>query len=142
MSTTGKKLKNGRARRMFDIPHSKQFLLPSLQMTSFPSSHYEIVILECTDVYGTWDVSSDNVVQEFIDLCRKYVNPEDVNREDVCLSNTRNLISYSDISGNDKPRTVMLIGSNIPFKIYEEIDDKLEEFYMAESESESDSDDC
>lgn len=102
------------------------------------TSPFEIVILEYSDVYGCNDVYGCPV-EAFIQTCHKYVSPKYIEKSDVYLTRTRNLISYADRSGDDKPRTVMLIGSNIPSEMYAEIEKRLKQFY---EDSNNSDDEC
>jgi hypothetical protein len=73
---------------------------------------YEIAVFEYSDLYnGDQDVSPDKVICEFIEYYTRYFNPEFVEEGDVRLQRGRMWLSYTDNSGGDKPRTIMLMGS-------------------------------
>ena len=73
---------------------------------------YEIAVFEYSDLYnGDQDVSPDKVICEFIEYYTRYFDPHYVDEGDVRLQRGRMWLSYSDNSGGDKPRTLMLMGS-------------------------------
>jgi hypothetical protein len=72
---------------------------------------YEIAIFEYSDLYdGYEDVSPDKVICEFIEHYKHYLRIGDVAEEDVMFQNGRTWLSYTDNSGGDKPKTLMLVG--------------------------------
>ena len=73
---------------------------------------YEIAVFEYSDLYnGDQNVSPDKVICECIEYYTRYFDPHYVDEGDVRLQRGRMWLSYSDDSGGDKPRTLMLMGS-------------------------------
>jgi len=72
---------------------------------------YEIAIFEYSDLYnGNADVPADKVLETFITHYTHYFSPDRVEEGAVCLQRGRTWLSYSDRSGADKPKTLMLMG--------------------------------
>ena len=93
-------------------------------------SSYEILAFENHSLYDSVYVNTDaDVVNAFVKMCRRYVNPEYNTEEEVRLTKTKMTISYRDSGGNDKPTMVQLIGV-ITDELYKTIQEKLKRFYI------------
>ena len=69
----------------------------------------EIVVFENQSIYYQV-VVLNNPIEKFIEMCKRYVNPEYVLEENAEVFFGKTFVSYCDISGGDKPMIVMLIG--------------------------------
>ena len=86
----------------------------------------EIVVFENNIVYDSAKVS-DDAVDVFISMCKRYVSPEYLSQECTYLHNGGTFVIYSDTSGCDKPCMVMIFGTGPD--MYENIKEALEEMY-------------
>ena len=93
-------------------------------------SSYEILAFENHSLYDSVYVNTEEeAINNFIKICRRYVNPEYNPKEEVRLTKTKMTISYRDSGGNDKPTMVQLIGV-ITDELYKTIQEKLKRFYI------------
>ena len=86
----------------------------------------EVVVFENNILYDCAKVN-DNAVELFIKMCSRYVSPEYVSQEATYLHNGGSFVTYSDISGGDKPCMVMIFGTTPD--IFPKIQHALEEMY-------------
>ena len=86
----------------------------------------EVVVFENNMVYDSEKVN-DDAVELFISMCKRYVSPEYVSQESTYLNNGNSFVTYSDISGGDKPCMVMIFGTTPD--IFPKIKHALEEMY-------------
>ena len=94
---------------------------------------YEIVVLENQDIYDREVIHNqplDNIVNKFIEHCKRHVSPEYVFQNETELYKGILFISYTDRSGGDKPCNVMLLGENLTDEIFEAIRCKLDNLYL------------
>jgi len=86
---------------------------------------YEVVVFENNSPYDNRKITE---LSRFVEICRYYMNPEFLNKEDVSLWYGGSFISYADKSGNDKAMNIVLVGKLKPedFKFVEE---ELKKFY-------------
>ena len=76
------------------------------------NNNFEIIVFENHDPYdGTSDIPADMVVEEFVRMCKIYVNPKFVPKEETSLSFSKMTAYYSERTGNDKPCMVLLVGT-------------------------------
>jgi hypothetical protein len=87
----------------------------------------EIVAFENQSPYDSLYVVN-NPIGEFIEMCKRYVNPEYVLEENAEVFFGQTFISYCDRSGGDKPMIVMLMG--ITSNMIPEIIKALKELYI------------
>ena len=73
-------------------------------------SKMEVVVFENHSVYESEKVTDDDAVDLFIEMCRRYVSPEYLPKEATYLYNGNTFVTYTDISGGDKPMMVMIFG--------------------------------
>jgi hypothetical protein len=71
----------------------------------------EIVVFENHIPYDH-TVVVENPIEQFIKMCKRYVNPEYVDKKDTDTCFGKTFVSYSDNSGGDKPMIVILMGIN------------------------------
>ena len=72
---------------------------------------FEIAIFEYSDLYdGMNTVEPENVVNEFMKQYTRYLSPEYYPEEEVRSSRGRTWLTYSDNTGGDKPKMIMLMG--------------------------------
>ena len=91
---------------------------------------YEIAIFEYSDIYDGNDiVEEDKVVETFIKHYTHYFNPDYVEEDDVGFQKGRTWLSYLDMSGGDKPITIMLIGPITPELIIQ-LEEAVKKVYM------------
>ena len=98
----------------------------------FPVSKmdYEIAVFEYSDLYdGASTVPADKVVEKFMEQFKHYLNPEYYPEDEVWFSQGRLWLSYRDITGGDKPMTVMLIG-HITEELVAEIKAAVDRLYI------------
>ena len=69
----------------------------------------EIVVFENQSIYYQV-VVLNNPIEKFIEMCKRYVNPEYVLEENAEVFFGKTFVSYCDISGGDKPMMVILMG--------------------------------
>ena len=94
---------------------------------------FEIVVFEYSDPYsGEEMVSRQNVVKEFVKAYKKFLPCE---KDDIVSWRGRTWLSYVDKSGNDKPMTIMLIGT-ITKELEQEIERAVEDIYKPNTEEE------
>ena len=86
----------------------------------------EVVVFENNIVYDSAKVS-DDAVDLFISMCKRYVSPEYLPKESTDLHNGGTFVTYADISGGDKPCMVMIFG--ITPDIFPMIKEALEDMY-------------
>lgn len=87
----------------------------------------EVVVFENNTVYDGEKVNDDDAVELFISMCKRYVSPEDISQEATHLHNGGTFVTYSDISGGDKPMMVMIFGTSPD--MFEKIEAALQEMY-------------
>ena len=75
---------------------------------------YEIVVFEYQTSYDGAYVAQDNALETYIKYCRKHINPREIPKESTDFSWGHTYVSYTDHSGNDKPKMIMLIGVITP----------------------------
>ena len=90
----------------------------------------EIVVFENNILYDSAKVS-DDAVDVFISMCKRYVSPEGIPKESTYLHNGHTFVTYSDTSGCYKPCMVMIFGitSDIFLKIKQALEDMYEEYH-------------
>lgn len=93
------------------------------------SAHYEIAVFEHQELYYGMNVT-DNIIQNYVMMCAKYVNPADVPESDTQFNYGRLFISYSDRSSDDKPMMVMLIGPTFTAQFIEDVRAALKKLYV------------
>jgi hypothetical protein len=94
---------------------------------------FEIAVFEYSDPYsGEEMVSRQNVVKEFVKAYKKFLPCE---KDDIVSWRGRTWLSYVDKSGNDKPMTIMLIGT-ITKELEQEIERAVEDIYNPNTEEE------
>lgn len=96
---------------------------------------FEIVVFEHSYLYDSTEfVSEEDLVSTFLEKYNEYLSPDYYDEDDIDFSRGRLWLSFSDTSGDDKPKTIMLIG-----KITSDIEDKIKKavhnFYFAECEN-------
>ena len=87
----------------------------------------EIVAFEDQSPYENICVF-DNPIGKFVDMCKKYVNPEYVLKENAETFFGHTFVSYYDRSGGDKSMVVILMG--ITQNMIPEIKKELKELYI------------
>jgi len=93
-------------------------------------SSYEILVFEGRSLYDKADTSSEKeAITHYMQMCRRYVNPEYNTEEEVRLTKTKMTIFYTDSGGNDKPMMVQLIGV-ITDELYKTIQENLKRLYI------------
>lgn len=91
---------------------------------------FEIVTFEYSDAYDRINtVKLEDVVEEFISQYKRYISPEFYPEEEVWFSRGRLWIAYTDKSGDDKPKMVMLIGP-ITDELIAKIKDAVAKLYI------------
>ena len=93
------------------------------------SPMYEIVVFEYRTAYDGDYVAHDNALETFITYCRKYINPREIPKERTEFSWGHTYVSYTDHSGNDKPKMIMLMGLITP-EMRSEIKTALDDLYF------------
>lgn len=97
-------------------------------------SSYEILAFENHSLYDSAYVNTEEeAINNFIKMCRRYVNPEYNTEEEVRLTKTNMTIYYRDSGGNDKPMMIQLIGA-ITVMMYRTIQERLKGFYISRCE--------
>ena len=97
---------------------------------------FEISVLENSDPYsGQEMVSRQDVVKEFVKVYKKFLPPKYCEKDDIVSWRGRTWLSYVDKSGNDKPMTIMLIGT-ITKELEQEIERAVEDIYNPNTEEE------
>lgn len=86
------------------------------------SSTFELVLIQSMAIYGSYDVSTRDAVNDFVDYCRKYGEYNEYNSNHFMP--TSSTVSYSINNGDDKPMMIMLVG-NITTDMCKEIEEKL-----------------
>ncbi len=94
---------------------------------------FEIIVYKNQSLYDTQDVSDKMAVERFLYACKFYINPEYVSKQEANFVNGKMFVSYSDNSGNDKPKIVMLIGL-ITQDMIDDIQLGLKKFYIKNCE--------
>lgn len=84
------------------------------------------------DIYGTYNVSTRDAVNDFVELCKQYGGDNEYNANKFI--STSSTASYSINNGDDKPMMIMLVG-NITNDIYKEIDEKLKASFKLSNDS-------
>ena len=96
-------------------------------------SIYEIIVFENQNIYDREvidDQPRDNIVNTFVEYCKRYLSPEYIFQNETELYKGTLFISYTDRSGGDKPCNIMLLGSNLTNEMYEAIRCKLDNLYL------------
>jgi hypothetical protein len=88
------------------------------------SSAFEIILIESMVIYGSYNVSQKDAVNDFVKYCKKYGDVEYSKYNPYMLMPTSSTVSYSINNGDDKPMMIMLVG-NITIDICKEIDENL-----------------
>jgi hypothetical protein len=97
---------------------------------------FEIAVFEYSDPYsGQEMVSRQDVVKEFVKAYKKFLPPKHCEKDDIVSWRGRTWLSYVDKSGNDKPMTIMLIGT-ITKELEQEIERAVEDIYKPNTEEE------
>lgn len=91
--------------------------------------YYEVIVYEYNYPYDTMTVTQENCVNGFVEMCRKYVNPEYVSEDQTIADYGKHYVSYCDHSGGDKPMLVMLIGPKMTEGLVSEIKAGLKDLY-------------
>ena len=80
---------------------------------------YEVVVFENNSAYDNRKITD---LSRYIEICKYYMNPQFLNKEDVTIWYCSSFISYADKSGNDKAMNIVLVGKLKPedFKFVEE----------------------
>ena len=86
----------------------------------------EVVVFENHSLYDCAKVT-DDAVEVFIEMCRRYVSPEYLSKEATYLHNGGSFVTYADISGGDKPMMVMIFGCQPD--IFPKIEEGLQQMY-------------
>lgn len=86
---------------------------------------YEVIVFENTSLYDRQVITD---LSRFIKICKYYVNPEYVNKDDVSICFGSSFFSYSDKSGNDKPMNVVLVGKLSP-EDFKKLEEELKKLY-------------
>jgi hypothetical protein len=68
---------------------------------------YEVIVFENTSPYDQQIITD---LSRFVEICKYYVNPEYVTKDEVSICFGSSFFSYADKSGNDKPMNVILVG--------------------------------
>ena len=91
---------------------------------------FEIATFEYSDLYdGMNTVEPENVVNEFMKQYTRYLSPEYYPEEGIRFSRGRTWLTYSDNTGGDKPKMVMLMGP-ITDKLIAQIKDAVAKLYI------------
>ena len=91
---------------------------------------FEIATFEYSDLYdGMNSVEPENVINEFMKQYTRYLSPEYYPEEGVRFSRGRTWLTYSDNTGGDKPKMVMLMGP-ITDKLIAQIKDAVAKLYI------------
>lgn len=89
---------------------------------------FEIIVFENRTIYDTKDITTETCIEDFINMCTKYIDPKYVSLGEVDLDDGKMFIIFSELSEDDKPMMIMLIGK-ITKEIFENITTKLEKIY-------------
>ena len=89
---------------------------------------FEIVAFEDRTPYANMDVTAEDAVMSYVNMCKKYVNPKYTRKGDVSTDSGSMYFTYSDNSGNDKAMFVMLIGQ-LTSEMIQLIRKELDRFY-------------
>ena len=93
----------------------------------------EIIVYRNQSLYYAEDVSDEMATRKFLDVCKEYVDPEYVSEQEGHFVNGKMFVSYSDNSGNDKPKIVMLIGL-LTQDMIDDIQNGIKKFYIRNCE--------
>jgi len=94
---------------------------------------FEIIVYKNQSLYDSENVSEEMAVEKFLCLCKEYVNPKYVSEQEGDFVNGKMFVSYSDNSGNDKPKIVMLIGL-LTQGMIDDIQNGIKKFYIRNCE--------
>ena len=94
---------------------------------------FEIVVYKNQRLYYTQDVLDKMAIEVFLCICKFYINPECVSEQDGYFVNRKMFVSYSDTSGNDESKIVMLIGL-ITQDMIDDIKNGIKKFYIKNCE--------
>ena len=75
---------------------------------------YQILVFENHDIYDSLDVSAEDAVDQYVEMCAKYVRREYVPQEYTDFDYDKMYVKYSDRCGNDKPMMILMIGLTTP----------------------------
>jgi len=91
---------------------------------------FEIATFEYSDLYdGMATVKPDEVITEFMKQYTRHLSPEYCPEDEVCYSQGRTWLAYSDRSGGDKPKMVMLMGP-ITHELIAQIEEAVRVLYV------------
>ena len=86
------------------------------------SSAFELILIESMVIYGSYNVSQRDAVNDFVEYCKKYGEYIEYNANNFMPTSCT--ISYSINNDDDKPMMIMLVG-NITTDMCKEIEEKL-----------------
>jgi len=90
---------------------------------------FEIIVFEYQDLYDGASATKENVVERFLTMCRRYIDPWCVPKAETELLKTRHSIMYKDRSGSDKYKMIQLIGP-VTEEMLAEIRKGIDNFYI------------
>jgi hypothetical protein len=91
---------------------------------------FEISTFEYSDLYDGIDtVKPEEVLEKFIQQYKRHLSPEYYPEDMVWFSRGRTWIAYSDKTGGDKPKMVMLMGP-ITDELIAQIKDAVAKLYI------------
>ena len=71
---------------------------------------YQIIVFENHDIYHEEMVYPENAVEQYINICEKYIPPEYVPQNNTRFDSESMFVKYNDRSGGDKPMMILMIG--------------------------------
>ena len=93
------------------------------------SDKFEIVVYQYFTRYDCDLVMKEYAIDRFIELCKMYINPHEVDEKYVEIINGVMYIRYMDLSGDDTSKAIEMIGL-FTYEMLQECKRRLKELYI------------